>query len=340
MGNRIEYFDLAKGFCIVLVVWFHVFEYYDIQLPMHSFFSSFRMPLYFVLSGCFFKTYSGIVDFTKRKCNKLLIPFSFFYVTTSLFIPFLLFEFFDIRMQHGQLYYNSHNICRIIAHEGFPNVPIWFLLCLFEINMIFYVVMLLGNKTKKPDAIIFLCTFLIGAAGLVCSYFRIYLPGFIDSSFSSFPFFVFGYYVYRRTNMLKPNKTDGYLLCFVVVLVIAVAILSYNCDFRFAANIFGLKEILVLYPCGVMGALSVFFLTKYFKHIPVLSYWGRYSIMLLVSHQLVYQVFAYVLSFLNLSVVVVAFINTVLTLGVYMFLIPFMLKYMPYVTAQKDLIRI
>ena len=68
------------------------------------------------------------------------------------------------------------------------------------------------------------------------------------------------------------------------------------------------------------------------------SYYGRYSIMILVSHQLVYQVFAYVLSFFDFHIKIIAIANTILTLSVYVFIIPFMLKYMPYVTAQKDVI--
>ena len=48
--KRIEYIDLAKGVCILLVVFAHIHP----DLTRYSwgvFFDSFRMPLYFFLSG-------------------------------------------------------------------------------------------------------------------------------------------------------------------------------------------------------------------------------------------------------------------------------------------------
>ena len=83
-SKRIEWIDLAKGICIVLVVFHHVMVRYDLELPLSDALSSFRMPLYFILSGLFFKLYEGFEGFVKRKVNKLLIPFAFFLVTTSL----------------------------------------------------------------------------------------------------------------------------------------------------------------------------------------------------------------------------------------------------------------
>ena len=88
--QRIEYIDLAKGFCIVLVVLVHIAAFYTYQLPGGDFFKAFRMPLYFFLSGCFFKAYRGFSDFAKRKVNKLLIPYLFWYVLTSVGVPHVL----------------------------------------------------------------------------------------------------------------------------------------------------------------------------------------------------------------------------------------------------------
>ena len=53
----------------------HIFE-----MQMHTF----RMPLYFILSGLFFKEYEVFWGFLKRKTNKLLIPFIFWYGISSL----------------------------------------------------------------------------------------------------------------------------------------------------------------------------------------------------------------------------------------------------------------
>ena len=82
--KRIEYIDLAKGVCILLVVFAHIHP----DLTRYSwgvFFDSFRMPLYFFLSGIFFKRYSGIQEFAIKKVNNLIIPLLFFYAFAYLY---------------------------------------------------------------------------------------------------------------------------------------------------------------------------------------------------------------------------------------------------------------
>ena len=73
--NRIEFVDLAKGVCILLVVLGHV----GINLTTIGL-ENLRMPLYFMLSGLFFKNYGGGKYFFIKKVNKILIPFIFFYL--------------------------------------------------------------------------------------------------------------------------------------------------------------------------------------------------------------------------------------------------------------------
>ena len=71
--SRIEFIDLAKGICIILVVVGHVGV--NIAIPGLE---QVRMPLYFMLSGLFFKNYGGGEYFFIKKVNKILIPFIFF----------------------------------------------------------------------------------------------------------------------------------------------------------------------------------------------------------------------------------------------------------------------
>ena len=81
--RRIDFVDLTKGVCIILVVMAHIGGAFD-QLDKHSMLSCFRMPLYFFISGIFFKPYEGLYGFIIRKTNKLIIPFIFFYVSAFL----------------------------------------------------------------------------------------------------------------------------------------------------------------------------------------------------------------------------------------------------------------
>lgn len=46
-ASRIEYIDLAKGLCILLVVYFHAASFVSVSSGLDKMMRSFRMPLYF-----------------------------------------------------------------------------------------------------------------------------------------------------------------------------------------------------------------------------------------------------------------------------------------------------
>lgn len=81
MQQRIEFIDLAKGICIILVVLLHIVP--SANIPELRFI---RIPLYFILSGLFFKDYGSFRNFLKKKVNNILIPFLFFYVVSYLIL--------------------------------------------------------------------------------------------------------------------------------------------------------------------------------------------------------------------------------------------------------------
>ena len=75
--RRIDFVDFPPGECILMVVLTNIGGAFD-QLDKHSMLSCFRMPLYFFISGIFFKPYEGLYGFIIRKTNKLIIPSNFF----------------------------------------------------------------------------------------------------------------------------------------------------------------------------------------------------------------------------------------------------------------------
>ncbi len=330
---RIEYIDLAKGFCITLVVMHHLSMFYEVQLPLSYFFKAFRMPLYFFLSGCFFKAYGGIWDFEKRKVNKLLIPFVFFYVVSSFLIPNILVHFgADIR------HLPMSQLPIAFLGEEYPADQIWFLLSLFEINIIFYVIYLLMGTREHRTLLIALLTLLLGAIGVLFGVRQIDLPANLDSSLSALPFFAIGFIIFRNTDMLKPNRFDRYLPFMVMAAFLVVYFVTPNASFyrnRFYGNTW-----LTIYPIATLGVLGVLWLSKILKKLPVLSYYGRYSIIILVTHDKVFLFFSALLAPLNLAPSAELCLNLLLTISSYMLIIPFMRKYMPHVTAQKDVIPI
>lgn len=127
----IRYFDLAKGLCILLVVWFHFGVKTDIDLCLNAL----RMPLYFFLSGFFFKTYGGFDVFVHKKMKKLLVPFLFFYCTTSVALPIVLHRLCAVDFSTGN---DLTHLYAFLTYRDFPDIPLWFLWRLFVLNVVFY----------------------------------------------------------------------------------------------------------------------------------------------------------------------------------------------------------
>ncbi|MCQ2327085.1 MAG: acyltransferase family protein [Bacteroidales bacterium] len=334
--ERIEYIDLAKGLCISLVLLRHVATMFKVSYPFAEEMTIFRMPLYFVLSGLFFKEYSGFSNFFKRKINKLLIPFFAFYILFSIIFPNLMSV---IAPDFIPLNHLGMRSLTGIYYEKSYNIPIWFLLCLFFDNVLFYLVLLLSKKITKhyiyPLAIFSLA---IGVGGFVLGYNVINIPFYLDTTMTCLPFFCLGYILMNYTKILVKNSFDKYLpfvvpLCFLFVYFFAKP-LEYESNDLDSATMFS------MYSCGVIGTLGILFLAKMLKRLPLFSYIGQYSIMILCTHYILMK-FPYALL---VRLHILPSLSMIITLAVlllsYYAFIPLMKRFMPHITAQKNLIRV
>ena len=191
---RYAFVDLAKGICIMLVVWHHVASTWGLETyPLKEAVSLFRMPLYFFLSGLFFKEYAGFLDFARRKVNKLLIPFAFFFVVLCCIFPFVL-HYFNLRANPGAAVWYS-----FVWKQNFPNIPVWFLLSLFWTNLIFYGLYLASKKfpARRATAALVALSVAVGLAGFFLGRYNIKLPLFWASSMAVIPYFCAGHIAFR-----------------------------------------------------------------------------------------------------------------------------------------------
>ena len=339
MQQRIQYIDLAKGFCIILVVLYHVLQHFHVKSEYVYLLSTFRMPLYFLLSGLFFKEYEGFLGFLLRKINKLFIPFCFFYLTTSFLLPNIL-HFCGVMVPHTEAL-GIQGLWSFIPIEKLANGPLWFLWCLFIVNIFFYLCVIIVKKTCVSNAwqavlMVILC-FTIGIVNSLCIASHINLLGFVDSAMAALPFFSVGYIFNKYTDVLHPNTWDKYLPLLVVICFALTFIFGGRCSYMH--NRFWINPI-AQYLCGITGTFFVIFSAKIIHDLPFISYWGRYSIMVLVSHQLLLQILSPLFRKAHLPIPVAIVILLGVVMFSYQLLIPLMKKYLPYVTAQKDVINV
>ena len=327
--KRIEWIDLAKGFCILLVVFDHAFNALgDGDYPLRLQMSAFRMPLYFILSGLFFKQYESLWGFLKRKVNKLLIPFLFFLIFTSI-LPFFIVHHYvqwKLLIFRGIIVYNS---------------PIWFLLCLFIDNVIFYLIQMFSEwlSPKYKTALVLTFSICLGYLGMCLSILGIKLLFYIDAALTALPFFAFGWWLFRHSRFLSSPFHLSRDLPMIIGAVLFVGLFSVPVTWR--ENKLGTNALLAAYPCGIVGTMLILLVSKGLKRLPLVSLWGRYSIIILCTHYLFVLGFIKFLSSHGLfSRMIQSLIAFCLTVLICHFLIPFMRKYLPHVTAQKDVIKV
>ena len=324
--NRIDYIDLAKGFCILLVIFHHVALYYQYRYSFWIPLRSFRMPLYYILSGIFFRQYSGFIDFIKRKTNKLVIPFTFFYLLLS--VPL------TILIKHKTF---LDALLNFVYDNQFKNGSVWFLLSLFEVNIIFYLILTISNHLPNKGVILAALSILCGLTGLYFSYIQFNCYFFIDTSLTAIPFFYFGYLL--GWGGQKALRQDfRWWQDISIVLLSVLFVLFFSRDLNFGLNYY--SNYCSVYPCGILGTIAVLIISRRIGRLPLVSYIGRYSIIALCTHQVVLRVNGHFLNYVVGDVYTSVWINFFITVLEMLLVIPVFRRYLPYFTAQKDLIPI
>lgn len=318
--KRIEFIDLAKGVCILFVVMMHC----NINLPYAAYI---RMPLYFILSGLFFKQYGGGFDFFIKKTNKIFIPFISFFLFSYIIYLFLSVIQPNLRInsQVEQFSLLDPFYSRICI-----NNPLWFLLSLFCSNIIFYFINTIIRNIYNQ----FFLIIILGGVGAYLNHAGIILPIYLNKTLAFLPFFYFGRCIKHIGILYEKNSVKNDILLFVFFLLIFFLFADdnlYLVDFQYLYN----------YLICLVGVLALLLLLKFVKKLPLVSYYGRYSIIVLCTHYWVFNAFElFVPNIFNLQdrglTNVIVFL---LTMFVEYFVIKFCLAYLPKFTAQEDFIK-
>lgn len=311
---RIIFIDLAKGLCIILVVLMH--NGFTLDLPLIK---AVRMPLYFILSGFFFKDYGNFMNFLIKKTNRLIIPLLFF-----LFVGLIPTIFI------------SSDISNLIKDPLTANFPLWFLLCLFWVNIYYFLI----HATIKIIYIKSLIILIFGLVGAYLSYHDITLPFYFSSALSATPFFFVGILLRKLPILYNSDHDKAYLIIGIALLIATAAycIFINNIGISYTVNKYkgGYVENLIISICGVIGLLL---LCKAIKWLPIVSYMGRYSVIVLGMH-IVFRNFAYLPiyavthhNFSHLEILI-------LSLFLCWISIPIIKRWFPKFCAQQELFKL
>ncbi len=321
--KRIEWIDLAKGICIFLVLANHVYYYQCVFLEQ------LRMPLYFVLSGLFFKDYGSLKEFAVKKTNKILIPFVFFYVCSQIFCWAMRWV---MGLPDKSLY---PDFLVLFTQEYWFNNPLWFLLCLYEINILYYII----QRYVQSQKLRLMTIIVAGVTGAVFSYTHIKMPLYLGAMLTALPFYYLGTVLKKSFVLLYNERRLLQALLGILGVIILTLLPSYipTSVIKFVVNdIEG--SYLVAVMSSSVAVISLLLVCKWVKWLPFFSFIGRYSIIVLCVH------FVYISILNHISIIVNASHGRLYELIIVSVMswitIPLAIKFIPWFVAQKDLIRV
>lgn len=164
---RYCHIDIAKGLGILAVVGLHTGFHVEAWI-------GWEMPLFFFLSGVFANPHKQ--GFLRSKVNRLIVPLCFFY------FPIFVYNI---------LYYLMH-IDSISLYDSFVNCSIpsalWFLVALFYMSVLHIVIAKFINK----HFLLLVVSIVAFSIGYLLSYWHIPQFAFINTSITSFSFYLLG----------------------------------------------------------------------------------------------------------------------------------------------------
>lgn len=222
-----------------------------------------------------FKYRENFKELLKRRFNRLIIPYIVFYLVD--YVIWLILQF--NRIKDGQLYYIIEPIVSglLVIRSNF-NGAIWFLPCLFILEIIFYFIIKV-SKEKFIRVSIFVSISMV--LGIIYSkYINIPLPFSMDIALNALFFYYLGYIV--KVKNIKLNKGEN-KFSIVVIIILLISFSELNVFVDMFAGIYG-NRILFLMN-AIIGIIFMFNITRFIKKSSLLEFIGRNTLIILAIHQ-------------------------------------------------------
>lgn len=304
--TRIEWIDIAKGIGILCVLFGHfkvnessIFGV-NITIPYYLVYS-FHMPLFFFLSGyCFSKKTICFKEFFLKKCIGLMIPyisFSIFWIVSDSLFNVLAnnisFEFF---LDEFKTYF-----MQIRFHA------IWFLPCLFIMEIAFYWILRLA---KGNNVLIFTIGIIITILGVLYrKVININLFWNVDIVFTMILFFIIGY-ILKSINFIKSESKHKNSIAFCVFALLNVTVNTININIfkPHIIDVYGNQycNYILFYISALLGIMAIVELSIMLEgKAKYINYLGRNTLVYFALHQIIYYAAQKIFEYLNLSSVLI-----------------------------------
>ena len=325
MGKRIDYIDYLKGLSVTWVVWYHT------EHPTFVDYS-FRIPLFFFISGIFFKAYPWKI-FWRKKTNQLIIPFIFFYIIYYIYLLGLNFLKYK-SLEHFNFSCILDIFQTYIGNESFTvNPPLWFICALINLQLLLYC----GISFFKNNKNILIYSIILSFIGI--SYINdIPTPFMIGRSLPYFIYYVLGFIFGKKILYYIENNQPTSIKIGIICLITFIVLTACN-----QSQQVQISEI-ISYIQNISIIILLIILFKILYSNPILAplkYYGLNSYIVLGMHEIYHTTFRIIIEniFGHMSIPL-GIIQTLLTLlslwpTIYLFN-----RYIPFLVAKENFIPI
>lgn len=223
-ANRYEYIDITKGIGILLVVWAHIL----LVGWTHRFIYAFHMPLFFFMSGYLFNSvkYHSFKDFLKKRFRRLIIPYLIYSVST--WAIWAIFRY----LTHSNVESYFMPLLQTVIAQGsgeflVHNSALWFIPCLFAVEIIYYYICKAGDIAAIVLCIAF-AVFNSIMASIFGESYMFTLPWNLDAAFYALPFYGIANIIHKHhSNEQLLAKVNQNRIIAITTTVVLTAILYY-----------------------------------------------------------------------------------------------------------------
>ena len=309
--SRVKGIDVAKGLGILLVVLGHQIDYFSADLPqVYRFIYLFHVPLFFFMSGMFFREQESFWNCFKKKFLRLFVPYllaNIFFFFVEMARVWKLGVAYDGDLCWKDLWLACAGLWPVLSMLSRPT---WFILVLFRITIIYKLIQILTGNRKWLMA--FLCV-VIGIIGAV------YAPGtyMLGQTMVALPFLCAGHLCGAGIVGNKKLFGTASSVIGIVVVMPLLYLLSLHQQTNIAVNVY--DNVVLMFIGAIIGILAILWLSKLIEKQPVLtrffSFIGQYTLSILIWHIFVMKVLFTALEYVGLNsnplTIIVAFIVAV-----------------------------
>ncbi len=287
---RIGYIDIAKGLGMLTVIYGHILYMGNIYTYIYSF----HMPLFFFLAGmCYRKgKYTSALHVVKARAKTLLLPYVIFSVST-----WGVWALYNLILHNEVESYLSPLLQTFLAQGSggylVHNVPLWFIPCLFIVELLYYFIAKLPKRFNLLICIV-LATLGHFMSQEVFGFSFSVLPLSLDVALTGVAFYAAGNLLFELfskkipTDLTKRQKALGWALA-VLSNVAAFFIAPLNGIVSISGNSLG-RNTLLFYLIAFLGIAAFLVLSFVLDKAPLprlqkgLIYMGRNSFYFMAVH--------------------------------------------------------